>query len=618
MSWTPMRDFEQIRVLTLQLQMARQLIIDRMMNVQREVDADVLVPLPDLADEPTMPNLTPQLIGDVIDQLAMRACSVMPNVYTPAMNPADLTSTGKATDRVRVLRHTYSKSAWTLQRRRAMRHFNGYDTMALLVEIDPFDKMPKIRVRNPLEAFPEQRAMESDEPPEHVAFITRHSGANLRHRFPHVASENGGPISDRGLEKLWDIVEWHDSDQIAFGLLGPVEDWGEHINNERNYRHGGPWMPLGEPVQNKTGNCMAIVPHAVTLNRIGNRLNRLIGNVRWQNRLLALDVQAQEKAIFPDMYIIGRNGMQPTLVDGEWKDGRTGDINLIEGADGIGTVNQVPDQRTTQLIDRLQYAYMSSAGLDPQMYGEARGASLRTGRALSQMASVSLDPRIQELHEIEAHWMPHVNARVLETYKAYFGSKKYTVISKWPGDEGHLEFTPKDLIETSDNTVSFAFPGADVTQVTQIVGALHGSDLMSSESAQRAHPYIDDPQVEKHRVASEKLDRATLEGLMNQVAGAQMPIAVFARIREKFRKGNVTLEEAIVEVDEEIRAEQLAQQEAAMQQQQAQLTEQAVPGLAAGPAAAAPGAPLPQAPPEPPQSPAAQMRQMLQAAAPGG
>lgn len=623
-NWAPSRDFEIIRQMTIDLQNDRSPLIQRMLEVQAEYDADLVVPLPDVSNEPSMPNLTPQMMADVIDKIALRACSVRPNIHSPAIDPNLLVgprSLGYAKDRIRILNATYDASNWLLGRRRAMRHFNAYDTHAIAIEPDFHAGGPRIRVRNPLETFPEARAVESFDAPEHVAFITRYSGSYLRARYPQVRAELGGPITDVDQTQRWDIFEWYDTEQIRFGLLGPCHAEGDHIN-ERYQSFAGPWMPLTDPVRNRAERCLAIAPQAVTLHTIGNRLNRLIGNVRWQNRLMALEILATEKAIFPDMAIFGRQGMRPTLIDGEWKDGRTGDINMIEGADAVQVINQQPGAGTSQVIDRLQYGFQSSSDLDPMMYGESRGSSLRTGRALGKMAEISIDPRIQELHEIDETWQRHMNSAILEAYKGWWPTKTFTIFSGWPGDVGQVVFTPNECIETSDNAVSYAIPGADIAQITQILGSMHGADVLSTDSFQRAHPFIADPHEEQVRVMKEKLDRATLEGLMQQVASGQMPMAVYARIREKYNDGDIRLEQAIVEVDNEIREQQLAAQQAAAEQAAQEPDLSSVLGLAAGPAAAAPGAPQ-AAPPTPAGLPPAaggpigDMRQLLTAANPG-
>lgn len=590
-----MRDFDTIRQMTIDLQNQRSPVLRKMEDIRNSYEADIVIPMPDVGDEPDMPNLTPSLITDVVDGLSMKASSVRPTVYSPSLDPYKETgvrSKAYATDRRRILSATYHQNGWALLRRRYIRHLNAYDTASIFIEPDFASGMPKIRVRDPLQTYPEERALEAMEAPEYVAFITRYSGDYLRARFPMVRSEVGGPISPVDTTELWDVFEWVDTEQIRFGLLGPVQQDGNHIN--RNYAwHGGPWMPLTDPMINKAEMCLAITPGAVTLHRIGNRLNALLENAKWQSKLLALDILAQEKAIFPDMYVLGTRGSAPRLMDGQWHDGREGEINIVTDAERIGTLSQMPDVRTSQMIDRLERNFRVSSGLSPMFGGETPGAALRTGRALSQMADYAVDPRIQEIHEIDETWMPKVNEAIFKCYKGWWPSKKYTMFSGWSGDRGQVEFVPQQHIETTDNTVTYAIPGADIVQITQVLGSMLGSETISADTFQRHHPWIEDPHAEQTRITDEKLEKGAINGLLQQVVSGQMPMAVFARIREKMKDGTMDVFSATVAVDEEIRAEQAAAQEAAMQEQmamQAQMSPQAQMGLAAGPQAAAPGA----------------------------
>lgn len=616
--FTPERSFEEIHNIALQLFRRRSPVISKMAEVLESYSGDVIVPNPDVANEPDMPNLTPSLVTDVVDGLAMRAASVHPMTFCAAIDPYKETgkrSVAMAKDRARILSATYQESKWKVGRRRAFRHLNAYETMSLFVEPDFKAGGPRLRVRDPLKTYPEETSLENSEPPSYVAFITRYSGDYLRMRFPSVRSEVGGPITDRETHEMWDVFEWVDHDQIAFGLLGPQRHQGYHVDTGYD-KFAGPWMPLTRPMQNRAGHCLAITPQAVTLHSIGNRLNALLENAKWQNKLMALDILAQEKAIFPDMFVLGDGGMSPRLQGGQWFDGREGKMNVVESARTIGTLSQQPDQRTSQSIDRLERNFRVSAGLSPMMGGETPGAALRTGRALGQMAEIAIDPRIQELHEVDETWMPHVNEAIFEAYKGWWGGKKYHLISGWDGDKGEIVFTPDETIETTSNTVQYAIPGADIMQATQVTGSLHGAELISTETAQRMHPWVRDPYKETTTINDEKLERAAIDGMMQQVLSGQMPMSVFAKIREKMRDGKMDVFKATIAVDDEIREEQMRAQEAAAAQAQAEPNPLAQLGLAAGPAAAAPAAPLGE--PTPASSmagvPVESMRAMMQGA----
>ena len=609
-----MRSFEEIRTLAIQLQERRTPLLQYMMEIKRHYEADWVVPMPSVKEEPTAAQFTPSLITDTIDALGMRASSTSPVTFCPATK-----MTTKANDRAlkrrKILNSTYHDQKWKVKSRRYYRHLCAYDTSSIFVEPDFKRKRIKLNVRDPLYTYPEPQSAETVTPPEYVAYITRFSGDYLRKLYPAVREENGGPLSKEQNHEEWDIVEWVDTEQFAYGLLGPRTQVGKHINTTWNYdgdMSQGPWMPLASPVRNLSGVCPAITPQEISLHSVGTRLNALLGNVEMQTKLMAMEVMAQQRALFPDMFVIGSENDVPRIANGQWKDGRTGEMNMLTGVQSVGQISQTPDRMTSQLIDRLERNTRVSAGLNPQMGGESFG-SLRTGRALDSMMSSSVDPRIQELHEVTEAWMPAVNTAILEQYKAYFPDEKLTFFSGWRGDKGLVEFVPMDDIDTSENTVTYSIPGADAVQLTQVLGSLYGSGAISLETFRSLHPYVDDPESERTEMLQEDVFKAMLAGAQEQIASGQMPIAIVAGLYKKIKEGK-SLEDAIVEADEEIKEAQAEAQQAMMEGAPPSADPLAQLGLAAGPGAAAPGMVPPGAagpPPLAPGGPTQDMEAML-------
>jgi len=588
-----MRSWDEIRELAINLQSRRTYLIQYMQDIKRHYEADWVIPMPDVAEEPTLAQFTPSLITDTIDSLGMRAASINPVTFCPPTGMSK-TANARAIKRRKVINGTYHDQHWKVKRRRYYRHLCAYDTASLFVEPDFKTQRIRLNVRDPLYTYPEPMSADLVRPPEYVAFIQRFPGSELRKRYPAVRSESGGPISPDDQEKEWDMLEWVDHDQIAFGLLGPREMEGKHINSA--FRHdgdmgSGPWLQLGRSI-NRAGMCLAITPQEISLHSVGTRLNALLGNVEMQARLMAMEVLAQQKAIFPDMFIVSNPNETPRIMGGQWEDGRTGKMNMLSGVNNVGQISQTPDVRTQAMIDRLERNTRISAGLNPQMGGESFG-SLRTGRALDSMMASSVDPRIQELHEVTEAWMPTVNSAILAAYKGWFPDQKYTFFSGWPGDKGMVDFVPGEDIDSLENTVEYSVPGADTIQQTQVLGSLLGAKAISIETFQNEHPWIDDAEQESDRILQEDLFKAMVAGVQEQIASGQMPIAIVAKLYELVREGT-DLPQAMIKIDEEIRKQQaeaaaLAQQDAAasMADPLAQM------GLAAGPMAAAPMAPPP-------------------------
>jgi len=609
-----LRSFEEITRIVKDLQTQQGPVLNRMKDILDRYDGDWVLPLPDIDKEPNLPPLTPALIADAVDNMAMRAASVKPVNIFPAIDPnkdRGRRSREYAEKRRKIVAATYHNSKWNLARRRYYRQLSAYHTCSLVVLPDFQTGLPKIEVRDPLGTYVEPQANEELRQPEYVAFVTRHSAEYLRRVYPQARQEMGGPIHKDDYRELWDCVEWYDLDQTVFGIIGPVWD-DRRMSNERPWIT--PWQQLSPVYPNRIGQSPAVVPHNVSLGRIASRIGSMLGNVDLQARLMALDILAQEKAIWPDMYAIGRAGGMPRIIGGTWKDGREGDINLLQDVESIGQIRSTPDIRTAQVIDRLERNFRTSTGLLPQFGGETYGA-LRTGRGIDALTGMALDPRIQELHEISEAWLPHLNAVILETYKAYWPDKKFSMYSGWPGDKGIVEFTPKEHIETTDNTVSYNLPGADVIQQTQILGSLRGAKAISGRTFRAMHPYIDDPEAEEKLVQDEDFDEALRQSILQKLLTGEMPLVVSALIKKYVAEG-LDIFDAVVKADEEVRARQATQAPEPPPGMAA--SPETMPGMAAPPQEmmAMQGAPGPAQGQAPDRR--AQMAQLLQAMSQGG
>lgn len=578
------RPWSEIVTLTLDMMRARSVVIGRMSEILVRYGGDYVIPLPKEEDEPKMPPLTPHLVANAIDSHARRASSTRPVIMIPALDPRKdqgIRSKEYAGIRRRIIAATYHKSKWQLQRRRYYTHLSAYETASLNVVPDFRLKMPRIQVRDPLTSYADPRASENLDPPEYVAHVSRYSGEFLRQKFPLTAAENGGPIAKTQADmyqNMWNVVEWIDNEVVVFGLAGPIYREGDHVASGWEQ---APFMELMR-FENRMGVCTGVVPENVSLAAIASRLSSMLGIVDLQAKLMALDIIAQEKAIYPDTYVIGNDREAPRLINESWKDGRTGEVNLLQNASAVGQLRGTPDSRTSQMYDRLERNFTVSEGPPPQFGGETYGA-LRTGRGMDALAGFAIDPRIQELHEISETWMPDVNRLILRCYKAYWGSREYTVFSGWPGDQGEVKFVPNQHIETEENVVSYNIAGADVVQQTQILGSLYGANGISLRTLRAKHPYIDDPESEEDQVRREQLEEALRQSVMAQLTSGQLPLVMSSLLWKYINDGD-DMFVALEKVDAEMQRRQAAEPQQPPEGMVA--PPGAMPGLAAGPGAA--------------------------------
>ena len=310
--------FDQIRTAVLAAQADQGPLMVRMRDILIRYEGDYVIPLPSMNDEPKVPAMTPALIGEAIDQIALRASSIAPTIMCPALDPRK--DTGKRSKeygyrRSQIIKATYETSRWSLGRRRYYRHLTAYHTAAMVVVPDMHMKLPRIEVRDPLGSYCEPQASESLRDPMWCAFVNRYSGSWLRKMYPICAQEMGGPITNQDTRMLWDVVEWYDHDDIVVGLIGPCDPYGIHINTNTTWM-GNASAPMAlelSRLPNRADCLPACMPHNVSLGRIASRIGAMLGNVDMQGKLMALNIIAQEKAIFPDVYAIGRANGEPTI-----------------------------------------------------------------------------------------------------------------------------------------------------------------------------------------------------------------------------------------------------------------------------------------------------------------
>lgn len=561
-------------------------ILNQMITVRDRYNGDWVVPYLTKEEAPELPPLTPAIISETIDNFGMRAGSVVPAVFCPAIDPTKQSgrrSREYANTRRRIITGTYHKSRMQLLLRKAYRHLAGYATAALVVVPDFEYSLPCVKVRDPLNTYPDPRTGEDFSNPQNIGFVFAKSADWIRYNWP--AARSAIPDTCDG-DDMWEMIEWIDEEHIVIGLLGPRQTNYYQFIQE-------PWRHTLELARwpNRVGMVTAICPQRVTLDRIASQLVHVTGITDLMARMMALDIMAKEKSIFPDRYVLGRSGAVPQIVGGDWKDGRTGDMNLVLDADGIGSLPFAPDPTSAQAIDRLERNARVSSGLVPQMGGETYGA-LRTGRGIDALMGAAVDPRIQEMQEVMQAHLPHLNEVILETYKQYWGSRKFTMVSGWPSDSGEVVFTPNEHIETSANTVSYPIAGADVQSTNIILGQLLGADAISRKTFRERHPWIDDAASESARVDEETFERAAMQSLLAQAQTGQLPLIFLAEIEQARRQDpNGDIFTAIQVADQRMRERQAAEAEAQSPEAQPGLAvpEGANPTNPMGGAAPAPG-----------------------------
>ena len=105
-----------------------------------------------------------------------------------------------------------------------------------------------------------------------------------------------------------------------------------------------------ERVPNPIGECPVVFAQRISLDDSQGQFDGILGMYQMQARLMALEVIAVQKGVFPDTWLIGRQGETPQIVNPA--DGLTGEVGVVRGGD-LRDVQTQPGYMTNPTIDRL-------------------------------------------------------------------------------------------------------------------------------------------------------------------------------------------------------------------------------------------------------------------------
>lgn len=560
-------------------------LIRQMIEARDRYNGDVVIPLPDVDGKPQMDPPTPNMVAGAVDGTAMRAASSKPAIMAPWLQATD-DAMAHADTRRKMLYAASYHNQMSLKMRRSYRHLAGYGTTSWLVMPDDECGRAKIELRDPLTSYPELRAPDDVRQARNVGFVFGRSMDWITSHYPD-SREFFGTAGQQTWDTLWDVFEWIDEDDIVLGVLGPrmpAYSVQEGRPNGFNGFELKRWI-------NKAGCVPAVVPRRVTMDRIQGQMATLFGSIDLFSRLTALELVAAEKHIFPDMVMLGENQQTPRVVSGQWRDGRTGEVNEVVGARDVKYLSTQTAPFVAEMVSGLEDSIRETGGGSSMMGGSNPGG-LRTGRALGVMGDFSIDPRVEELQNIMELTASAVYSSVIEVEKGYFPNKKTVAFTGLAGDEQVVEYTPSKDLDSSLNVVSYAMPGADNSQLTVAIAQLVGAGLMAKHTGRVKHPFIDDAHAEEQLIVEEQLLAALLGGISNQAAQGQMPAIDVARVLQLLRQKK-PLQDAVVIAQKESQERQAAQAPPPQEGQgasPAQMPGLGAPGMGAESQPPAPGA----------------------------
>jgi hypothetical protein len=297
---------------------------------------------------------------------------------------------------------------------------------------------------------------------------------------------------------------------------------------------------------------------------------------------MALYLIAQEKAIFPETWVVSPPGAPAARID-VVADPREGIVGEVTGG-SITKIDMSPNPLTANLMDRLEYVERVSGAI-PAEFSGLSSSNVRTGRRGDSIMSAAIDYRLQEAQTIFAESLEEENRIAIAIAKAYAGSRTFSMYVPLRGVQ---KYVPSVDLADDQHTVTYAYAGADANALTVALGQKLGLEVISRETAMSLDPLVEDVEGEKDRIVADALERAFLQSIQVQASQPQGPYQPrdMARIVQLVREDRMSLAEAVQTVDDEIKERQAR----AAANQPANPLEQ-MPGLGVPGAPGTPGPP---------------------------
>ena len=535
----------------------------KMRTLRDYYNGDVIVPLPELNSDEQ--SAVANLLSQGLDQTAMRIASTAPDIYCPPTDPSKKKSRDNASIRRRALFGWWEHSRMDLQLAKRARQLIGYATTCTQLRFNMETGAPEWHLRDPLTAYPATMMGVDDMRPRDVIFAYERPLGWLRQMYPEAArkfSGDGLASDDQGIE----LLEYVDEEETV--LIGSRSPLNSGMYSPIPQKESKSVVVELERTPNPLGQTPVVCAQRISLDNAQGQFDGIIGMYQMQARLMALEVIAVQKGVFPDTWLVGRQGETPQIVNPA--DGLTGEVGVVRGGD-LRDIQTQPGYMTHPEIDRLARAQRLTAGIPAEFGGEAP-SNIRTGRRGDAVLSAVVDFAVQEAQRIMARSLQEENKLAIDISKAYAGSKAKTFYVSTKNAKGRVDYRPRENFDSTDNVVSYSHPGADINNLVIGGGQRVGMGTMSKKSFMAIDPLVDDPEFEHDTVIGEQLEQALLASVQQQASQGAIPPADLARIMELVMNDKLELAGAVEKVQREA------------QERQAELVEamapEAQPGLA--------------------------------------
>jgi hypothetical protein len=529
----------------------------KMRLIQSIYNGTAQIPLADM-EQSSMPS-TPNLMAAGIDQMAGRITSVIPSVQFSSIKPGVRRYDRNARNASRVVTGWWQGDRMPLKMKQRGRHMIAYGMSPVIVRWNFKTSCPSWHVRHPLETFPSTDIIPGTVTPTDCIFAYRRSVGWLRQNGygQQVFQLTNRMDSSNDASVL--MIEYVDQEMTHLMVAGyqSAESYASMIEVDNSM--GGFKGVTLEMYPNQVDSCPVVVPMRLTLDTASGQFDNMVGMYYQQAKLMALEVMAVEKGIFPDTYLVSRAGEVGRFLDGP-HDGRTGMVNIISGGD-IKEIQSSPGYLTNPTIDRLERNQRVTSGIPAEFGGES-SSGIRTGRRGDAVLSAVIDYPVAEAQENFAYSLEEENLIAISLAKTYDGNNERTIFVGTGNASRPVTYIANETFENSKHVVSYPATGSDLNSLIVGIGQRVGLGIMSKKSASILDPYIDNPEVEHDQIIAEGLEQALVSGIQQQAASGQIPPLVLAKVMRLVSEDRMELAEALNKVTQDAMDEQAKNQPA--------------------------------------------------------
>ena len=530
----------------------------RMKMIQSIYNGTMEVPLPDM-EQNSMPS-TPNLLAAGVDQMAGRITSVIPSVNFSSLRPGVRKYDRQSLTASRVITGWWQEDRVPLKMKQRGRHLIAYGMSPVIIRWNYEQHRPTWQIRHPLETYPSTDVIPGQMTPTDCIFAYRRSVGWMRSKG--YGDKLGALMgrSDMPNDASILLIEYIDADETHLVAAGYKTSDPYSASYELTFTGDSLRGVTIEQYSNMGDGCPVVVPMRITLDTAAGQFDNMIGMYYQQAKLMALEVIAVEKGIFPDTYLVSRPSEVGRFLDGP-HDGRTGMVNIIAGGD-IREIQSQPGYLTNPTIDRLERNQRVTAGIPAEFGGES-GSNIRTGRRGDAVLSAVIDYPVAEAQETFAYSLEEENVCAIALAKSWDGNNKRTIYVGTGNANSPVTYVANETFEESDHVVSYPASGTDINSLIVGIGQRVGLGIMSKKTAATLDPYIDNPEQEHDSIIAEGLEQALMAGLQQQASSGQLPPLVISKVMTLVSNDKMELAEALTKVTEDALKEQQAAEQSA-------------------------------------------------------